>query len=227
MMSTYKRTDGDYNIISIDPSNGDNLNIVTNTVNITGNLDVNGNVQVYGNLTYIDTEDLQVGDPFITVAANNTGTFGNVNVLFKEQGLVTQTSANTFAGLRFDNFTLNWQISRSVYANGAPKDSAYATIASGNTATSPGGANTYVQFNNSSSFGGNVNYRFDQATSKLILDGHQAFGNIATAPSATANSVALYHNAQGQGGTGLYVKSSTVQDELVSRNAAIVLAIIF
>jgi len=225
-MSTYKRTEGDYNIISIDPSNGDNLNIVTNTVNITGNLDVNGNVQVFGNLTYIDTEDLQVGDPFITVAANNTGTFGNIDVLFKEQGLVTQTSSNTYAGLRFDNFSLDWQISRSVYANGSPIDP-YVTIASGNTATTPGGSNTYVQFNDSSSFGGNVNYRFDKSTSKLILNGQQAFGNIVTAPVATANSVSLYHNAQGSGGTGLYVKSSTVEDELVSKSAAIIFAIIF
>ena len=54
-----------------------------------------------------------------------------------------------------------------------------------------------------------------------------SFGNIATAPTAVANSVAVFHNAEGSGGTGLYVKSPSVEDELVSKSKAIVFAIIF
>jgi hypothetical protein len=65
------------------------------------------------------------------------------------------------------------------------------------------------------------------ANVKVTLQGHQVFGNIATAPAAVANSVAVYHNAKGSGGTGLYVKSPSVEDELVSKSKAIVFAIIF
>jgi hypothetical protein len=60
-----------------------------------------------------------------------------------------------------------------------------------------------------------------------LLNGVQTYGNIGTAPSAVANTVSVYHNALGSGGTGLYVKSPAVEDELVSRTKAIVFGIIF
>lgn len=214
-MATYKRIDGDYNITTINSL--DNVLITTHSVKVFGNLDVVGNV------TYIDTTELRVNDPFITVAANNTGVVANA--LFQDQGLVAQTSSNTFAGLRFDNGNLTWQISPSVYANGDPIV-AYANISSGSTGV-PGGANTNVQYNDSGTLGGNANFSFDYATAKMTLNGHQVLGNIGIAPSSVANSVAIYHNEQGSGGTGVYVKSATVEDELVSKTKAIVFGIIF
>jgi hypothetical protein len=39
--------------------------------------------------------------------------------------------------------------------------------------------------------------------------------------------VAVYNKAMGSGGTGLYVKNSQVNDELVSKSKAIVYVIIF
>ena len=90
-----------------------------------------------------------------------------------------------------------------------------------------GGANTEVQFNDGGSFGGNANLTFDKAVSKFTVLGHTVLGNIGTTPIATANAAALYNKAVGSGGTGVYVKSSTVDDELVSKSAAIVFAIIF
>jgi hypothetical protein len=215
-MATYKRISGDYNIISIDPSAGDNVNIVTNTVNITGNLDVTGNV------TYINVNDLTVDDPFITVAGNNAGNISTAP--FQQQGLVAQTSANTFAGIRFDNGSLRWQVSGNVYGNGAPIDS-YANLA---VATSiAAGSSTQIQYNMGGVFAANANFTFDSTSSKFTLNGHQIYGNIGTTPASVANSVAVYNKAIGSGGTGLYVKSSSVDDELVSKSAAIVFAIIF
>jgi hypothetical protein len=216
-MANFKRVSGDYNLISVSPSNGDNVNIITHTVNISGNLDVSGNV------TYINVNDLTVDDPFITVAGNNSGTLGTAP--FQQQGLVAQTSGNTFAGIRFDNGNLTWQISPSVDANGAPIV-AYANLSSGAAGT-VAGSNTQIQFNDSSAFGASANLAFDKATNKITIQGHQSFGNIVTAPTATANAVALYHNAEGSGGTGLYIKSLTTEDELVSKTKAIVFSIIF
>lgn len=215
-MPTHKRIDGDYVITTT--NSGDFTVFNTHTLQINGNLDV------IGNLTTIETTELKVDDPFITVAANNTGNLGTA--VFAEQGLVTQTSANTFAGLRFNNGTLTWQISSNVDADGAPI-SAYTDIGVA-TAGSVGGPLNSVQFHDAGNvFGGSAYYSVDAANSRVILQGDQLFGNIGSAPSAVANSVALYHKEQGSGGTGLYFRNTATEDELVSKSKAIVFSIIF
>jgi hypothetical protein len=205
-MATHKRVDGTYYIETI--NNIDNVEITTHTVKVFGNLDVQGNI------TYIDTTELDITDPFITLAANNTGAYSNVGILAQKS-----SGPNTYASLRWNTTSGTWQIS--------PDNSTFVDIAAGNTSTTPGGTDTDIQFNNVGAFGGNVNYKFDVANARVTLQGHQVFGNIATAPSAVANSVAVFHNAEGSGGTGLYVKSPSVEDELVSKSKAIVFAIIF
>ena len=127
-MATYTRVSGDYNIISIDPT-VDNVNVTTSSLNVTGNLNVAGNI------TYITVESFTVDDPFITIAGNNSGTLGTAP--YQEQGIVARTSNSTYAGLRFDNGTQEWQISSDVFANGTP-DTAYvaiSTYANANVAT--------------------------------------------------------------------------------------------
>jgi hypothetical protein len=205
-MATHKRVDGTYYIETI--NNIDNVEITTHTVKVFGNLDVQGNI------TYIDTTELDITDPFITLAANNNGTYSNIGILAQKT-----TGPNAYAALRFNTTTGTWQISAD--------NSSFANIVTGTGTTPPGGANTDIQFNDGGVFGGNINYKFDVANVKVTLQGHQVFGNIATAPAAVANSVAVYHNAEGSGGTGLYVKSPSVEDELVSKSKAIVFAIIF
>ena len=118
-MSTYKSTSGDYIVTLADG---------------TGTMYLYGNLDVVGNVTYIETQDLRVDDPFITVAANNNGTIGTA--AYQHQGLVAQTSASTFAGLRFDNGSLTWQISANVDANGAPI-TAYTSLATAAAAAGP------------------------------------------------------------------------------------------
>ena len=86
---------------------------------------------------------------------------------------------------------------------------------------------TSVQFNNAGAFGGNSRFTFDVANSKLGITGQVVLGNIDTTPTATANSAALYNATEGSGGTGVYVRSTTVDDELCSKTKAIVFGIIF
>jgi len=205
-MATYKRVDGDYFITTL--NSNDNVQIQTNTVKIIGNLDVQGNI------TYIDTTELEITDPFITLAANNTGTYSNVGILAQQT-----SSPDVYAALRYNVTVGAWQISTD--------NSTFANIVTGSGATPPGGANTEVQFNNGGVFGASGNLTFDYPTKKLTLLGHQVFGNIGTAPANVANSVAVYNNAVGSGGTGLYVQSADVSDELVSKSKAIVFGIIF
>ena len=203
-MATVKTTSGDYTIT---------------VANGLGLLTINANLDVVGNITYIDSTELKVTDPFITVAANNNGAI-------QSMGLVAQKTTTTFAGLRFNTVSGDWEISDSVDANGAPI-SAYVTIASGNISTSPGAPVNSVQFNNAGTFGGNSKFTFDSANTKVGITGQLVLGNIASTPTATANSAALYNNIEGSGGTGVYVRSSTVNDELCSKTKAIVFGIIF
>jgi hypothetical protein len=199
-MSTYKNTSGDL-IMTGDGG------LATLTINYAEAI-INGNLTYTGNLTTVDD--------FIVVAANNTGTV-------TDMGLLAQTGPTTFAGLRYDTTANMWQISSSVYGNGGPV-TAYANIATGNATVA--GSNRNIQFNNSGSFAGNANFSFDFANSRVTLTGSQAFGNTAT-PANVSNTVTVYSNAVGSGGTGLYITSSAAADELVSKSKAIVFAIIF
>ena len=200
-MTTYKNTSGDYTITGAGGA-------ATFTVNYANTV-FNGSLTYTGNLTTVDD--------FITVAANNTGTITSM-------GLLAQANLTHFAGLRFNTTANAWQVSSSVYSNGAPITT-YVDIATGNATVA--GSNTNIQFNDSGNFGGSANLAFDKATNKLTLQGHEAFGNIGSTPAPVSNSVVVYNKAVGSGGTGLYVVSASVDDELVSKSKAIVFGIIF
>ena len=198
-MTTYKTVNTDYTITCND---GDGI------------FTVNAQTVFNGNVTY--TVPAVTDFAFTTVAANNTGAI-------TDGGLLMQTGPTTFAGLRFDVISNTWQISSSVNSLGAPVAS-YANIATGSTTA--GGANTQLQFNNNNSFAGSANLSFNTANNQLFLSGFQAFANTAT-PANVANAVALYSNAIGGCGTGLYFTSASANDELVRKGKAIVYGIIF
>jgi hypothetical protein len=201
-MTTYKNVSDDYTITC-------EGGIGIFTVN-AANTVFNGNLTYTGNLTTVDD--------FIVVAANNTGTV-------TDMGLLAQTGVTTFAGLRYDTANASWQVSNSVFGNGAPNATSYANILTSTAAAA--GSNTQIQFNNNGAFGANSNFSFDSANSRLTLKGYEIFGNINSTPTFAGNGVAVYNKAVGSGGTGLYVKNSSVNDELVSKSAAIVFSIIF
>lgn len=201
MSTSYKYTSGDYTMT------GDG-GLATLTINYANTV-FNGNMTYVGNLT--------TTDDFIVVAANNTG-------VIQDMGMLAQTGPTTFAGLRFDVVTGEWQVSNSVYGNGQANTQVYSALATGGAI---GGANTQIQFNNGGTFGANANLTFDYNTSRLTLTGTEVFGNIGSTPTYTGNGVAVYNKAQGSGGTGLYVLNSSVNDELVSKSKAIVYSIIF
>lgn len=202
-MSTYKNISDDWYIT---------VNGGTGTVYVDGSLDVSGNI------TYVS--DIAVNDAFIIVAANNQGTVQSMGLIATGNAL-----SNTYAGLRYNSVANAWQVSTSVQSNGAPVV-AYANIITGGAAL-VAGANTELQFNNSGAFGANANLTYDYANSVLTVNGVGVYGNIGTTPTYTGNGIAVYNNVVGQGGTGLYVKNSDVNDELVSRSRAIAFSLIF
>jgi len=206
-MATVKTTSSDYTI-NVGPYDSGNSKWA-------GTMNVNGNLNVAGNITYVT--DIAVNDAFIIVAANNTGTV-------TDMGLVATKGTSSYAGLRFDVAANAWQVSSSVNIDGSPI-TAYANVATGNASVS--GANTQIQFNDGGSFGASANFTFNKATNVLTIQGSQTLGNVGTAPSSVSNAVVLYNNATGAGETGLYVISSTANDELIAYNKSKLLSIIF
>jgi len=183
-----------------------------------GTIYLNGNLDVTGNITYVT--EIAVNDAFIIVAANNTGTV-------TDMGLIAQKTSNTYAGLRYDTTVGAWQISTSVAQDGSPISS-YANIASGGGAGIVAGSNTQVQFNDNGLFGASANLTFDNSNNSFTIGGYEVLSNIGTAPTAVANSVAIYNNAPGAGATGLYtVGTTTAADEVISLTRARLYAIIF
>ena len=201
-MATYKNISSDW-YISVDSG--------------VGTIYVDGNLDVAGNITYVS--DIAVNDAFIIVAANNTGTVTSM-------GLVATRVANTsYAGLRYNSTANAWQISTSVSANGAPV-AAYANIATGTVTVA--GANTQVQFNDGGTFGATANLTFDKSINQLaITAGSQRLGNIGTAPAAVANSAVLYNQAPDLGASGVYARTTSTQDELITAVRARLFSIIF
>jgi len=203
-MSTYKNISGDWTI-TVDGG--------------VGTIYVNGSLDVSGNITYVS--EIAVNDAFIAVAANNNGTVTSM-------GLIATKLANTnYAGFRFNTVTNEWEISPSVSANGAPI-TPYSTISTGNATVA--GSNTQIQFNQGGSFGASGNLTFDYGNNKLTVQGYEVFGNIGTSPTAPSNAVALFNQAAGTGGTGLYVVGTSptiTNDELVSVTKARLMAIIY
>ena len=171
-----------------------------------------------GNLTYINVSELNVQDPFILLNASNTGAYS------ANSGVLTHISSSSFAGIRYSSGTNRWEISTDTGVTG--ETGVWQAIQVGNAAGA-GGSNTQVQFNDGGSLAGNGNFTFDKTSSKVTVNGPFVLGNLGTTPTSTSNSATLYNNVEGSGGTGVYVKSSTVDDELVSKSAAIVFAIIF
>jgi len=182
-MTSYKNINTDYTLTVGTDANG--------VYNGSGTFTINANLLVNGSIT--NTQSNITTNPFITVAANNTG-------VITDMGLLAQIGPNSYAGFRFDTFANTWQISSSVYANGAPI-AAYANIE-----TPPGGSNTQIQFNNDNEFGGSANLTFDYATSLLTLNGNASIsgninaGNIVGNVSFTTSAHILYVGTNGNDG---------------------------
>jgi len=210
-MPTQKRIDGDYVITTINPS--DDVVVNTNTMVINGNLDVSGN------LTYINVDELNVKDPFILLNSSNTGSYAS------NSGVLTHDTASVFAGLRYNATAGQWELNNgSTDATGLT--GTWTVINSGGSGT-PGAPSTAIQFNASGAFAGNAALTFDVSNAAVVLQGHQVFGNIGTAPAAVANSVAVFHNVVAEGDTGLYVTSAAGTQELISKQRAVFYALIF
>lgn len=209
-MATYKRTSGDYAITTIDSAA--NVVVTTNTVKINGNLDVSGN------LTYIEVSELNIQDPFIVLNASNTSSYSS------NSGVLTHTANTTYAGIRYNNTSAQWQVTTNTDVTGLT--GSWTPVATGNISIA--GSNTEVQFNDAGNFGASSAFTWTRTNNMLKVGGNLTLANIGTTPTGVANTVTLYNNTMNSGGTGLYVVTpSTVSDELIAAKKAKLYALIF
>lgn len=232
-MPTTKRIDGNYTISTL--NDADNVIVNTHTVDINGNLDVvgatsmignvgiNGNLLVTGNVTYINVSELNIKDPFIMVNDSDTGDYA------ANSGILTHVTDTVYAGLRYNSETEAWQASSDTSPSG--ETGLWLDLAQGNVITRAAGDLYQIQYSAGDTgqfqLAANINFLYDEANSAAVLQGNLVLGNVGAVPAATANATTLFHNATGSGGTGVYVKTTDIEDELVSKNAAQLLAIIF
>jgi hypothetical protein len=182
-MASFKNINTDYTLNVGTPAGNGIFTVNAQTV-------FNGNVTL--NIPAVVTS------AFFTVAANNTGAI-------TDMGLLAQTNANTFAGLRFDVANRAWQTSNNVSSNGAPI-TAYANI------NNPAGPNNAIQFNANGVFGGDANLSFNSNAHLLALLGNLSVsGNIAAQninaniniTSASSNIIYVAKNGNDNNAGGL------------------------
>jgi len=209
-MKNFKRVDGDYTIQMVNTD--DVLTLDSTTVEVTGNL------EVLGNVTYINTEQLNVNDPFLALNDNEAASYSS------NAGILVHKTSTTYAGLRYNDSAGQWEISTGTDDTG--ETGSWQAIAGGGAGT-VAGANTQIQYNNAGAFGAEANFTYDQDTNQMTLDGSIALSDQGSVPTDVANTTVLYANTAGSGGTGVYVVDGTTNEELVSKSKAIVFGIIF
>ncbi len=209
-MKSFKRIDGDYTIQMV--NSDDVLTLDSTTVEVTGNLEVTGNV------TYVNTEQLNVNDPFLALNDNEAASYSS------NAGILVHKTSTTYAGLRYNDTTGQWEISSSTGSEGTT--GTWQAIAGGGAGT-VAGANTQVQFNDDGAFGAEANFTYDKDTNQMGIDGSIALVDQTSAPANVGSTTVLYANTAGSGGSGVYVVDDTVNEELVTKSKAIVFGIIF
>jgi hypothetical protein len=205
-MSVTKRINGNYSIVT-KPYPLGNVTISTHTVYIDGNLQVGGNTQ---SISHTNTD---ITDNIIVLNKGETGP--GVSSLYS--GLQIDRGTGQFVPvLRWSEPAQKWQITN----NG----STFLDIVS----SSGGGFNLVDDI--SPQLGGDLDTQdfviFSTLRNYVAINSNLALATQTVAPPAVAQNNVIYSFAPGGGGTGVYQKSLTTADELVSRNRALVFSLV-
>jgi hypothetical protein len=193
------------------------------------------------------------------IYANLTTVHGNFSVAG------TTTTVNTEIVNVDETITGNLTVNGPLYASGSKGNSGYVLKSNGSTvywsdpatATTAGGSDRNIQFNNGSVLDGSSQFNF-YANGNVVI-GTTLISNTAiysstdsndiklnaggsgvvyiqdvlkldfqsSTPSNVASTVQLLANTPGQGGSGLYVVNSNYSDELISKRKATWLGLVF
>lgn len=132
--------------------------VETGNITITGTLTVPGDAVIQGNLT-VEGDTIQIGNIVTdtkTIQLANTA----ANAIQANGSGITVGASDNIATFLYNSTSNSWVTNLQVtYANGQP------------IGKTPGGSNTYIQFNDSGNFGGNANFTYNRATGNFYLGG--------------------------------------------------------
>lgn len=214
-MSSNKRISGNYNITTTGAS--DTVTITSSAVVITGNLTVSGTQ------TTVNTTDTAVQDKLLEINAGQTGAGISGT---QQAGITVDRGSSSPARLLYDDSDDKWKI-----------DSGSGSLTELGTGS---GSMTEVLDDTSPQLGGGLDVNGQSiitvsnghvvvapdGTGELRLDGAPLRLQNQAAPSADSGYSKLHANTPAEGGSGIFVKNDTIEDELASKSKAILYGII-
>jgi len=218
---TYKKVFGDYEISTTDVDGSTQSQIVLRSEQVR----IYGDLIVTGDQSVVSETNLSIKD---RIAMLNEGEGGN-GVTGIYSGLEVDRGSLSNALLVFDESTDTWNIS-------VDGGSSYDEILTTGT-----GLKNIVE-DLTPQLGGNLDVNSKQiisvsdgdivlapnGTGTVKVEGAElALDELASDPTAQAGYNLIYHKAESSGGSGVYFKTSTTNDELISKTKAIVYSIIF
>jgi len=204
-MSVTKKISGNY---TISTSTNWLANITLNTHTVF----VNGNLLVGGTSTSIQKIDMEVSDNAIML---NKGELG-AGVSLGTAGVIIDRGSLNGSAIFWDESVLKWRINDGTTTS--------------NISISTGTGGIAVIDDPAPQLGGPLDtldqYIFSSNTQQVKIDSNLAMFVQSVDPSAISSYNLLYAKAPDAGGTGVFQKSLSNSDELVSRNRALVFSLV-
>ena len=228
-MSTTKRILGDYNIETID-SDG---NPAGTTTVISETFRVKGDLVVTGETSSVSETNLNISNNTILLNEGETGagvTLGEAAVVI-DRGTLNDGTSGFGAGIRFNETSDIWELSVdgnawTVIQSSSGSGTGLENVVEDTTPQLGGSLDVNSQSIVSVS-NGDIVLAPDGTGTVKVESAEIALDRLTADPTAQADYNLLYHKTEGSGGTGLYFKTSSTSDELVSKSKAIVYGIIF
>jgi len=215
-MSTTKRICGTYTIQSV--CAGSEVLFETEKVTIDGDL------VVIGSSTSVESTNTEISDNLITL--NNGETGAGISEPFGS-GIAIDRGTSPLVYLRYNEALPGWEATDDGTVWYPLNQLGSFTFEVVNDLTPQLGGDLDVNgFEITSAANGDVVLDAD-GTGEVKLNHELSLEEQATDPTVTAGYNKLYAKDPGPGGTGLYVKNDTTEDELVSNEQAIVYSLIF
>jgi hypothetical protein len=227
-MSTTKRILGDYNINTID-SSGNAAGEVTVTTEI---FRVKGDLVVTGETSSVSETNLNVSNNTIMLNEGESGagiTLGEAAVVI-DRGTLNDGTSGYGAGIRFNETTDRWQVSvdGSTWSDlGVTSGGGTALTDVVQDTTPQLGGDLDVNGQSIVSAGGGDIIIAPDTGGDVYIDADLKLKLRTGDPTAEAGYNILYHKTEDAGGSGVFFRTTTTNDELVSKAKAIVYSIIF
>ena len=221
MPTTVKRVLGDYEIQTSNPDGSTYSEIVLRTEQVR----IYGDLIVTGDQSVVTETNLAISDNEILLNEGEAG----AGVTAGTASITVDRGSSDNVGIRWNESTDKWQLTSDGTSWQDILSSGGAGLENVVEDTTPqlGGDLDVNSRSIVSTSNGDIVLAPDGSGTVKIESAELALDQLGSDPSAQAGYNLIYHKAEGSGGTGLYFKTSSTADELVSKSKAIVYGIIF